>query len=184
MSSEWLDLIYHPVRLRIIMALSQTRLNTQQLAAQLDNVPESSLYRHLKIMRDNAIIEVTETRDVNGIQEKIYGLTAANRHNASPDDYNGLSKDEYLRIFTVFVSGMMHNFQHYLENSENPNFVDDGLGWREYSFYATDEEFTAIQQHIYQTLRRAEKENAPSPQRRRRKFNVLMFPAATDEDGE
>jgi hypothetical protein len=44
------DLLLHPVRPRIVQAFPGTRaLTTSQLAAELDNVPASSLYHHIAL---------------------------------------------------------------------------------------------------------------------------------------
>src|SRR5580658_3975046 len=45
------DLLLHPVRLRIIKAfLGERALTTAQLAAELDDVPPGSLYRHVALL--------------------------------------------------------------------------------------------------------------------------------------
>jgi DNA-binding transcriptional ArsR family regulator len=69
------DLLIHPIRLRIIQALGQDRLTTQELAERLPEVPLSSLYRHLQLLRRGDVLDVVEERLVNGIEEKVYAVT-------------------------------------------------------------------------------------------------------------
>ena len=50
--SSRLDLFLHPVRLRILVALGVLERTTRELAASLDDIPVSSLYRHLQTLLD------------------------------------------------------------------------------------------------------------------------------------
>ena len=64
------DLIIHPVRLRIMQALTNQTLTTQEITDELGDVPKSSVYRHLKMLLDGGLIAVAETNLVKGIGEK------------------------------------------------------------------------------------------------------------------
>ena len=48
MANDQADLLAHPVRLRIILALSQNEeMTAQQLGEALTDIPQATLYRHL-----------------------------------------------------------------------------------------------------------------------------------------
>lgn len=53
------DLVLHPVRLRIVQAfLGNRELSTAQLAEELSDVPKSGLYRHLAVLADADVLSV------------------------------------------------------------------------------------------------------------------------------
>lgn len=81
------ELLLHPARFRILQALSGEALTTQQIAERLPDVPTSSTYRHVKMLLDAGMIEVTGTQLVKGIQEKRYAL--ARPANGQPADFTG-----------------------------------------------------------------------------------------------
>ena len=53
MPTKAVNLILHPVRLRIIQTLVRRERNTQHIADTLPDVPVSSLYRHIRMLLIN-----------------------------------------------------------------------------------------------------------------------------------
>ena len=138
MSGEKIELVIHPVRLRILRTLVAGPLTTQQISEQLADVPKSSLYRHLKLLLDAEFVTVAETRMVQGIEEKIYRLNRPARLGA--DEIVGVSAEDHLRYFTTYLMVLLKGFSHYLSLSPEPDFVEDRVGYTDASFWATDEE--------------------------------------------
>ena len=136
------DLIIHPVRFRILRTLDREALSTHQIAQKLDDVPNSSIYRHLKLLLDGHLIEVTETRLVNGIQEKIYHLSQP--ASLGPGDIAMWTAEDHLRYFTTYALTLLHDFTAYTVKSEAENgaidMVSDRVGYREVNFFATKQE--------------------------------------------
>ncbi|HEY2693839.1 MAG TPA: helix-turn-helix domain-containing protein, partial [Pseudonocardiaceae bacterium] len=61
------DLLLHPVRLRIVKAFLGDRvLTTAQLAAELDDVPPGSVYRHVGLLTKAGVLHVVAERRVRG----------------------------------------------------------------------------------------------------------------------
>src|SRR5215469_18428492 len=101
------DLIVHPVRMRMIIALSRRQLTPKQLAAELQDVAPATLYHHLNLLTEAGITRVVEERLVRGtLREKVYTLSDASTI-LSPDQLAGASKDELLQYFLVFVSKLI-----------------------------------------------------------------------------
>ncbi|HSH04809.1 MAG TPA: helix-turn-helix domain-containing protein [Anaerolineae bacterium] len=139
-----IDVIVHPVRFRILQALQRQGLTTQEIGEELADVPNSSIYRHLKLLLKHEIIQVTETRLVNGIQEKRYGLVGGVR--LSAEELLDLSADEHLGYFTTFVMTLLQGFNNYLQTGKAPyDFHADFVGYTEARFWANREEMEALQ---------------------------------------
>jgi DNA-binding transcriptional ArsR family regulator len=133
------DLILHPVRFRILQALAGVTLTTQEIADRLPDVPKSSIYRHLKSLLDGEMIAVMETRLVNGIQEKSYGLKERPYLNA--DDVAGLSAADHVRYFTTYVMNLQREFAEYVQALEaetgTVDLLAERVGYTEVTFYAS-----------------------------------------------
>ena len=65
-----LDLVTHPVRLRILLALANAERTAQQIAATMADVPTSSIYRHLQKLLDAGVVEVVAEHQVRRTVEK------------------------------------------------------------------------------------------------------------------
>ena len=113
--------------------------STKEIAQQLRDVPASSLYRHLKILLDAGYITVSGTRIVQGIQEKIYRLERSPRLGAV--DLTGLTPEDHLRYFTIYLMTLLQGFADYLEAFPELNFAEDNCGYTEAVVWASPEEF-------------------------------------------
>jgi DNA-binding transcriptional ArsR family regulator len=138
-----IDLIIHPVRLRIMGLLGRCKLTTQQISDALPDTPRSSIYRHLRLLLEGGLIDVAETRLVNGIEEKVYVLKVAPRI-TDPADMAGLSHEEHLRYFTVFLTELLHGYAEYLDATPVVDMGADRVGFTAAAVYATAEEWDTV----------------------------------------
>ena len=164
------ELLFHPVRYRILRALNTTNLTTQGITDALGDVPQSTIYRHLRMLLKANIITVTDSREINGITEKIYG--AHPHYHLTAEEFADLSTEEHIANIELFAMTMMQSVTTALENREDDNMMP--LSYREYAFYATEEEFLEIRRTIFKLLRDAEKKHeAKDGNRRKYKFNIV-----------
>jgi len=183
-AKELLDLSLHPVRMRILMLLSGSKgMSPQQMADQMRDIPQASLYRHLIRLFQGGLLSVVEERPVRGTLEKVYALnTASERQPVSAEDaldaVNRLSKEDHLRYFTAFMLTVLDDFSRYLNRSENStlNLAVDGVGYHKLALFLNDEEFAAFAIALNQAMAPFLKlENAPG--RRKRLFSTIMMPS-------
>lgn len=144
MDTTRLELLLHPVRLRIVQVMqAQGGMTTQEIGARLPEIAQSSIYRHMKLLLEGGLIAVTETRLVNGIEEKRYTVAPANIE-LSPEDLDGMTAAEHLQFFTIFAHSLIENFGQYLGSADLARLAEDGAGYRTMTFYATPEERQAF----------------------------------------
>ncbi|MFD0330844.1 ArsR/SmtB family transcription factor [Streptacidiphilus monticola] len=74
-SPEQFAALAHPLRQRLLFALSAGAATISRLAARLE-VAKGSVAHHLKVLRDAGLVAVVETRTVRGGTEQYYGRTA------------------------------------------------------------------------------------------------------------
>jgi DNA-binding transcriptional ArsR family regulator len=169
------DLILHPVRMRIIMALAGRQMTPRQLSAAMPDVAPATLYRHLKAMTEGGVLAVVDEHAVRGTLEKVYALAQPEAAHLSEGDLAGADRDDWMRLFTAFVVTLLGDFARYLER-ENLRPAADGLGFHKYPVYMSDEEFAAFARALSELL-------LPyfeaAPGRQRRLFSLIIMP----EDG-
>src|SRR6266571_709728 len=108
------DLLLHPVRLRIVQAfLGDRALTTSALAAELADVPTTSLYRHVARLVDAGVLAVVAERRVRGAVERTYVLRASAAL-ITPDQVATMSADDLRQAFMAFVAGLLGDVDRYL----------------------------------------------------------------------
>ena len=177
-----IDLILHPIRMRIVMALTGKRLTSQELAESLSDVPQATLYRHIHRLAQAGIIQVVEERPVRGTVEKVYMLDPqAGR--LSEAEFAGLSKEEHMRYFVAFITTLIGDFERYLENCPQIDYAADRVGYHKLPLELSDEEFQAMAKALNEVLIPA-LQNPPAPGRRRRLLTIVLMPDMDEPQAE
>jgi Fe2+ or Zn2+ uptake regulation protein len=60
------DLFLHPVRLRIITAISTHRMTAKEIAQIMPEIPLTTLYRNINALAEGGIIQVVEKNQIRG----------------------------------------------------------------------------------------------------------------------
>jgi Helix-turn-helix domain len=175
------DLLLHPVRMRIVQAfLGERPLTTSQLAAELEDVPPASLYRHVALLVQAGVLIVVAEQRIRGATERTYMLrTRATR--LSPDDLAVMTAEEHRSAFLAYVAGMIADFDRYLAHGDI-DLVRDRVGYRMAALYLTDEEFRELSRDIGQAIA-PRLANVPGPGRKRRLLRIVLLPGDEDAPG-
>lgn len=172
------DLILHPVRMRVILALNNRTLTPKQLAAELKDVAPATLYHHLNLLTDAGITQVVEERLVRGtLREKVYTLSDASPL-LSPDEVAAASKDELQQCFLAFVSKIIGDHARYLDLEEGSYYTDGG--YHQHPVYMSTEEYVQFSQEINTALLPWLKQE-PAPGRRRYLLTTILLPELESE---
>ena len=119
------DLLLHPIRMRIIKAfLGDRALTTSQLAAELDDVPSGSVYRHVALLTNAGVLQVVAERRVRGAVERTYTLRLFAAR-IGPGEAEAMSADEHAQAFMAYVAGMLADADRYLAAGK-PDPARDG----------------------------------------------------------
>ena len=135
------ELLLHPVRLRIIHALSGGRSRTAgQLCDRMPDVPRTSVYRHLGLLVDGRMLEIGDERRVRGAVERSYRL-GPDRPTIGPDD--ALTIDEHRQGFATAMAVLIAEFNAYLDRpAADP--AADAVGYRQATMWLSPEELEAM----------------------------------------
>lgn len=178
------DLLLHPVRLRIVQAfLGGRTLTTGELAAELDDVPAGSLYRHVARLARAGVLEVVAERRVRGAVERTYRLRAAAAR-MGPAEVAAMSTEDHAHAFMAYVAGMLADADRYLA-AGHPDPVRDGADYRVGALWLTDAEFADFLRDLAAVIQ-PRVANQPGRDRRRRLLYGVVLPVperpASDQD--
>lgn len=167
------DLLLHPVRLRIIKAfLGDRALTTSQLAAELDDVPAGSLYRHVARLAREGVLQVVAEQRVRGAVERTYTLRPAAAV-MQPGEIAAMTPADHARAFMAFTAGILDHFDRYI--ATGPAEPDREAGYRMAAMWLTDEEYAQFLMDLTAVIQ-PRIANSPRKGRRRRILYGIALP--------
>lgn len=154
---DTLELLVHPVRLRIVNAMRGDRmLTTSQLCELVPNVSKATVYRHVDALAVGGILEVAEERRVRGAVERAYRLRADRAAIDAEVDGTGdetrdgdraagpgQRKDAYRRAFAVAMAALAAEFDAYLDH-DDADPVADLVGFRQHAVWLDRAELESL----------------------------------------
>lgn len=171
-----LELLLHPVRIRIAHAFAGGRARTTtELQARLPDVPHTSLYRHVGLLAAAGVLEVVGEQRVRGTVERSYQL---NRRRATLDQdaAESMSIDAHRRAFTAAMAALIAEFGSYLDHGDaDPR--RDLVGYRQIPVWLSQAELGTLITQIQALLTRAIS-HEPTSQRRQYLLSPILFPIA------
>ncbi|WP_195575871.1 helix-turn-helix domain-containing protein [Paenibacillus sp. 1001270B_150601_E10] len=174
MKNSKADLLLHPIRLRIIQIFIGGReLTVQQVAEYLKDIPQATLYRHFNLLVQGNMLSVVKHNQVRGAIEKVYAIT----NNADNRMSNGekVDREDLMKQFMLFISMLIDDFEAYTSRENEIDPFQDGVGFRQASFFLSDKEL----HQLYEKIGKAFQEvahNEPSADRKRRTISTILMP--------
>ncbi|MFJ9415149.1 helix-turn-helix domain-containing protein [Streptomyces sp. NPDC101227] len=178
---DTVDLLLHPVRLRIVHAMydGQTRTTTD-LCALLPDVSKATVYRHVGLLADGGLLLVEDEQRVRGSVERRYRLHRA-RAVIDADAAGEMSSDDYRRGFAVAMATLMAEFNVYLDQ-DGADPTADLVGFRQHALWLSRGELTEMIGEMRAAIA-SRMGQEPSPERMRYLLSPILFPARTPPPG-
>ncbi|TYB68831.1 helix-turn-helix domain-containing protein [Nonomuraea sp. PA05] len=174
-----LELILHPVRLRIMWALSGERVRTtSELCELLPDVPKTTLYRHVGLLADGGLLEVAGEQRVRGMVERHYRLRR-DAMNVDLDTAKSMSLEDHRHGFAAAMAALLAEFNAYLERP-GADPAADRVGYRQGTVWLRPEEMEEVALELRDVLR-ARARNGPGEERRPYVMSAIFFP--TEDQG-
>lgn len=172
---ETTDVLLHPVRLRVVRALSSGReLTTNDLCARMPEVSKVTVYRHIAVLVEAGFLEVAEETRVRGAIERRYRLSAT-RPAIDADAAASMTLDDHRRGFAASMAVLIAEFNAYLDRPD-ANPVADSVSYRQGTIWLTPDELRGLLTTLATTLT-PHLANAPSPDRIPYLLSPILFPA-------
>jgi DNA-binding transcriptional ArsR family regulator len=171
---ETLDLLLHPVRLRIVHAMSGGRiLTTSDLCARLPDVPKTTLYRHVGLLAGAGLLEVAGEQRVHGAVERRYQLRQE-RAVIDRDAAAAMSLEEHRRLFAAAMAALLAEFNAYLDR-EHADPTADSVGYRQVPLWLSQDELAELISQI-RSIIVSTMGNKPAPDRSPYLLSPILFP--------
>lgn len=168
------ELIFHPVRMRLMSQLSGKQMTPRQLAELMPDVAQATLYRQIKRLWEGELIEVVDEQVVNGATERTY-TARMDKTQLTGADLAEIDSDTHIQYFTIFTALLLNSFSRYIQQAD-PNTIEvDGLNYNTTGIYLSHEEREALKAKIGKLLGEAV-HYAPSPERHRYTIATIMIP--------
>jgi len=101
------NIMLHPVRMRIIQTLiGDRKLTVQQISELLPEVPQATMYRHLNKLLEGEILKIVGENQIRGTLEKVYSLTD-NASLMTKEDIDNASKEDHFKFFFIEVNACL-----------------------------------------------------------------------------
>ncbi len=168
------DLLLHPVRIRIVRAFVGGRpLTTAELGERLPDVPKTTLYRHVGTLAAAGLLEVTAERRVHGAVERTYRLDRT-RTRISPQDAAAMTLDDHRRGFAAAMAALLADFNAYLDR-QNADPTADMVGYVQVPLWLSKEEVSSMAEQVSEMLA-SRMDNAPESGRQLYLLSPILFP--------
>jgi DNA-binding transcriptional ArsR family regulator len=107
------DALLHPVRLAIVQQLEigSRRMTIADLAAELPEIAQATLYRHVNALVEADICRVVERRKVHSVEERVYAIRSPDATILQlPDSDDSASADAPFDAIALFLSVLNADF--------------------------------------------------------------------------
>ena len=182
MSTTRLDLLLHPVRMRLVNALAGGRiLTTAELCDRLPDLPKATVYRQVEQLRRGGVFAVESERRVRGAVERSYRL---GRRGAlvAPEEARAMTLEDHRRGFTAAMAALMGEFNAYLDrNGANP--TADEVSYKQFTLWLTPAERSRLIRQVGRLLI-ARVKNQPGAGRAPYRASTIFFPADGPSGGQ
>ncbi|MFE6074132.1 helix-turn-helix domain-containing protein [Paenibacillus sp. NPDC057886] len=170
-----MDLLLHPVRMRIVQKLLLGKpLTIAQIAEMLGDIPQATLYRHMKLLLDQHHIEVVETRKVAGTEERFF-MVKSDSLEISEDEVELTAPEDHVQHFSVYHANLFQHVTSYLTNNSPQDYKQEGFAYWNTPLHLTDTEFQELTQTIQASIEKAF-QNEKTPDRSTRTFAGMFIP--------
>ena len=175
------ELLLHPVRLRIVHALSGGRVvTTADLCARLPDVSQATVYRQVGTLTDAGILEVAGEQRVRGFVERSYRLRPE-RAVISAEKAASATADDHRRVFATAMAVLLAEFGSYLDGDPDP--AADLVGYRQHAIWLTEDEraklIAGLREAILPVIG-----NEPGEGRAPHLLSPILFPMAGSSPSE
>ena len=171
---DTLDLLLHPVRLRIVHSMSGGQiLTTSDLCARLPDVPKTTVYRHVGLLAEAGLLEVEGEQRVHGAVERRYRLRRE-RAAIDRDTAASMSLDDHRRGFAAAIAGLLAEFNAYLDR-EHADPAADSAGYRQIPLWLTRDELAGLISEMRSAIM-PRLDNKPAPGRGLYLLSPVLFP--------
>jgi hypothetical protein len=96
----------------------------------------------MRILLDNDLIQVVETRQIKGTEEKIYQLSISPQLDET--DMQNVSKEQHVQYFLAYILSVLNGFSRYIHQPGERDMLADFVGYSDLYLYMNQEELRSF----------------------------------------
>jgi DNA-binding transcriptional ArsR family regulator len=174
MAMDTLELLAHPVRLRIVHAMRGGRtLTTAELWDRIPGTSKATVYRHVDVLAAGGILEVAGEQRVRGGVERRYRLRQ-DRASISPETFESVSPDDHRRGFAAAMAALLAEFNAYLDR-DDADPAADLVGYQQRALWLSRDELAGLISELRAAIA-PRLANPAAPDRARYLISPILFP--------
>jgi DNA-binding transcriptional ArsR family regulator len=171
---DTLELLLHPVRVRIVHAMAGGRiLTTSDLCARLPDVPKTTMYRHVGLLAEAGVLEVEGEQRVHGAVERRYRLRRE-RAVIDREAAASMSLEDHRHGFATAVAALLAEFNAYLDREHADPFADS-VGYIQVPLWLSQDELAELVGQVRDALL-SKRDNEPATDRSLYLASPILFP--------
>jgi DNA-binding transcriptional ArsR family regulator len=171
---DTLELLLHPVRVRIVHAMSGGRTRTtSDLCASLPDVPKTTLYRHVGLLAEAGVLEVEGEQRVHGAVERRYRLRRT-QAKIDPDTAASMSLEDHRHGFAAAMAALLAEFNAYLDR-DHADPTADSVGYIQVPLWLRQDELAELIGELRSVIV-SRMDNEPSADRSLHLLSPILFP--------
>jgi len=151
MSTAHLNLLLHPVRMRMVNALAGgISLTTSDLCSRMPDLPKATVYRHVDRLIRGGVFKVVGERRVRGAVERQLTL-ARDQARIDTEASRSMTLEDHRRAFTAATAALLVEFNRYLEDGDADPF-GDGVSYRQFTLWMSPAERSRFYRNVRRLL--------------------------------
>jgi len=157
--------ILHPIRARLLVALQGRQLTPRQIAAFLEDVPLTTLYRHLNLLLATGLIRVCAQHRGQGGVERVFTVVETATL-LTEEDRASLTAEDILGLVGALSGIVQEAFGRYVRVAPLPP-KEGEVAFLARSLFLSDDDYQSLRQHLVAVLQRASPPTVGEGQTRR-----------------
>jgi len=173
MSTARLNLLLHPVRMRMVNALAGgVVLTTSDLCSRLPDLPKATVYRHVDRLVRGGIFKVVGERRVRGAVERQFMLSR-DQARIDPEASRSMTLEDHRRAFTASTAALLVEFNRYLDHGDADPLAD-GVSYRQFTLWMSPAELKRLHRDVMRLLTALD--GTPGKRRAPYLLSTILFP--------
>ena len=164
------EIFLHPIRTRIIqLVANQKSMTVSAIADAMDDIPRSTIYRHVKILSDNNVLIIVKEEKIRGTYEREYAFNY---------ELMNMKENKADQAAFAFLLNVFFDFNEYFK-TPNANPTQDQIFLSKNTLLLSDDEFEQFKVDIYEVIK-TYLNFAPNHERKARNVSIISSPVRTE----